>query len=79
MKEKYLGPKEVAELMGISIGTARVRMAEMPGCINVGGGGKNKVLRVPESGIEAWASNRVVVPQRISLKIPRRHTSRKGA
>ena len=82
MKEKYLTPKDVAEIMGISISSARDRMAEMPGCIDVGsGGGKYRTLRVPESGLEAWQSNRVVLIPRSTGKIARRPIGRqrKGA
>lgn len=77
MKERYLTPKDVAERMGISIGAARSRMMEMPGCIDVGsGGGKYRTLRVPESGLEAWQSNRVVMIQRSTGKIARRPIGR---
>lgn len=77
MKERYLSPKDVAERMGISIGAARARMAEMPGCIDVGsGGGKYRTLRVPESGLEAWQSNRVIVIPARSRKLERRPIGR---
>ena len=81
MKEKYLTPKDVAEQMGISVGTARARMLEMPGCINIGSGNRNQILRVPESGLEAWQSNRVVLIPRSTGKIARRPIGRqrKGA
>ncbi len=72
MKERYLSAKEVAENMGISLSAARARMSEMPGCINVGEG-KNRILRVPESGLETWQESRVVRPVMNSGKIARRN------
>lgn len=69
--DKLLNPKQVAGRLGISEQTARVRMAEMPGCINVGSA-VNRILRVPESGLEAWTSNRVVCMSRANMKTPRR-------
>jgi len=71
MKERYLGPKEVAEQLGIAVSTARARMQEMPGCVNVGGK-SSQVLRVPESGLEAWISNRTVMMPRSSCRLARR-------
>ncbi len=76
MKEKYLSPKDVAERMCISISAARARMAEMPGCVNVSGDGKNRILRVPESGLEAWQSNRMIVIPACSRKLARRPIGR---
>ena len=76
MKEKYLRPCEVAEILGISVGTARVKMAEMPGCINVGGGDSHRALRVPESGLEAWRDNRVICMTHSTGKIARRPIGR---
>ena len=71
MKERFLSPKEVAENMGISISAARSRMPEMPGCIDVGEG-KNRILRVPESGLEMWQETRTIITQRSTGKIARR-------
>lgn len=73
-KEKYYSPKEVAEIMGISVGAARVRMLDMPGCSNVGSSKNYMVLRVPESGLEAWQGNRTIQISRNSGKIARRMT-----
>ncbi len=70
-KERYLSPKEVGELLSISAGAARDRMREMPGCVNVGGG-KYEILRVPESALEAWRDNRIIVFARASGKMARR-------
>ena len=69
--ERMLSPKDVAARMNISVSAARARMEEMPGCINVGAG-SSRVLRVPESGLEAWTSNRVVCISRAMKKTPRR-------
>ena len=66
-----LNPQDVAKRMNISVSAARERMEEMPGCIDIGKG-KNRVLRVPESGLEAWTSNRVVCISRAMKKTPRR-------
>ena len=68
--DRMLGPKQVADLLGVSESTARERMADMPGCVNVGSG-KYQILRVPESGLDAWMSNRVVT-LRPARKIARR-------
>ncbi len=73
MKERFLSAKEVAENMGISLSAARARMSEMPGCIDVGEG-KNRILRVPESGLETWQANRAVRVIPNSGKIARRNT-----
>ena len=69
--ERYLSPKEVGQIMGISAAAARVRMREMPGCLNIGSG-KNEILRVPESALETWADNRVIVMARHDGKLARR-------
>ena len=71
MKEPYLSAKDVAERLNISVSAARARMMEMPGCVNVGMG-KTQILRVPESGLEAWRDNRILVIPRSSGKIARR-------
>ena len=57
--------------MGISTGAARIRMREMAGCVNVGSG-KNEILRVPESALETWADNRVIVMVRHDGRLARR-------
>ena len=67
-----LSPQAIAERLDISLQAARARMEEMPGCVDIGGGGRNRMLRVPESGLEAWLSNKVVVMGRSSGKIARR-------
>lgn len=73
--DRMLGPKQVAEVLDISVSTARARMAEMPGCINVGGR-ESQVLRVPESGLEAWISNRMVTIRHSTGKIARRRNGK---
>ena len=75
MKEIMLSPQAIAERLDISLQAARERMEEMPGCVNIGSG-KTRLLRVPESGLEAWLSNRVVVITRSSGKIARRRGGR---
>ena len=70
-RELMLSPQAIAERLDISLQAARDRMAEMPGCVDIGAG-KNRVLRVPESGLEAWTSNRVVCISRAMKKTPRR-------
>ena len=71
-KELMLSPQAISERLDISVQAARERMEEMPGCVDIGGGGKNRMLRVPESGLEAWLSNKVVMISRSSGKIARR-------
>lgn len=73
--ERMLKPKDVAEIMGISLTAARKRMLEMPGCVNIGAG-KSLILRVPESGLEAWKDNRIVVIQKFDGHIARRPIGR---
>ena len=70
--ELMLSPQAIAERLDISLQAARARMEEMPGCVDIGGGGRNRMLRVPESGLDAWLSNKVVVMGRSSGKIARR-------
>lgn len=69
--ERMLNPKQVAELLCVSESTARARMEEMPGCIDIGNG-KSQILRVPESGLDAWMSNRVVTLRPAASRIARR-------
>ena len=76
MREKYLKPKDVAEILSISTSAARVIMPNIPGCINVGSGENNRCLRVPESGLEAWRSNKVICIQHSDGKIARRKIGR---
>ena len=70
--ERMLSPQMISEQLDISVQAARDRMEEMPGCVDIGGGGKNRMLRVPESGLEAWLSNKVIVISRSSGKLRRR-------
>lgn len=70
-RELMLSPQAIAERLDISLQAARDRMAEMPGCVDIGAG-KNRVLRVPESGLDAWLSNKVVVIGRSTGKLARR-------
>ena len=68
---KILKPKDIAEMLSISEATARVRMREMPGCVNIGTN-RNEILRVPESGFQDWLSNRVVALRPCNGKLARR-------
>lgn len=54
--ERWYRVPDVAELMGCSYDTARERMAEMPGVINVGSK-KRRQLMVPQYGLEDWLRN----------------------
>jgi len=69
--KKMLSPKDVAERMNISVSAARTRMREMPGCVNIGAG-NSQILRVPESGLDAWISNRMIVIPRSNNRTLRR-------
>ena len=55
MEQLYSVPA-VAKMMGCSNDTARMRMKEMPGVMNVGSV-RRQQLMVPESGIRAWVAN----------------------
>lgn len=48
--------KTVSLMMGCCYDTARERMAEMPGCVNVGTERRRQLL-VPLSGLREWLSN----------------------
>ena len=71
--EHILRVKDVAEILGCSCDTARARMAEMPGVINVGSRHRRQLM-VPEGGLEDWLRNhRVEKRQEIqqAIRIPR--------
>lgn len=55
--------KAVSELMGCSYDTARMRMQEMAGVINVGSE-KRRQLMVPEEGLRDWLHNHRM-PERV--------------
>lgn len=55
MEQLYSVPA-VAGMMGCSYDTARMRMKEMPGVMNVGTE-RRQQLMVPESGIRDWLQN----------------------
>lgn len=75
MKKAMLSPQAIAELLDISVAAARERMEDMPGCVDIGNG-KSRVLRVPEEGLEAYLSNRVIMITRTSGKIARRRSGK---
>lgn len=54
--ERWYRVPDVAELMGCSYDTARMRMSGMPGVINVGSK-KRRQLMVPADGLEDWLRN----------------------
>ena len=54
--EALLRVKDVAGLMGCSYDTARSRMKDMPGVMNVGSE-KRRQLVVPERGMIDWMAN----------------------
>ena len=58
--------KKVSELMDCSYDTARARMKQMPGVINVGSA-KRRQLMVPEYGLEDWLRNHRVMTVRVEL------------
>ena len=62
MEQLYSVPA-VASMMGCSYDTARMRMKEMPGVINVGTA-RRQQLMVPESGIRDWLQNHRM-PERV--------------
>lgn len=62
--DKWYRVRDVAEVMNCSEDTARARMGEMPGVVNVGSE-KRRQLMVPEYGIEDWMRNhRITTPLR---------------
>ena len=51
--ERCLTPAEIAKLLGVSIDVARRTFAKVPGTIVIGGG-RRRMLRVPEGVFAAW-------------------------
>ena len=74
--DKWYKVKEVAEVMGCSEDTARSRMKEMPGVINVGSE-KRQQLMVPESGMEDWLRNHRI-STRMEIVMPKYGMDRNG-
>ena len=62
--------KDVAQIMGCSEDTARARMKEMNGVINVGSE-KRRQLMVPETDLEDWFRNHRVIT-RVEIQIPKK-------
>lgn len=54
--EKWYRVKDVSGILGCNKDTARARMQEMEGVINVGSQ-KRRQLMVPEYGLEDWLRN----------------------
>ena len=54
--EQMYTVSRIAGLLGCSTDTARARMKEMPGVMNVGSA-KRRQLMVPESGLQDWLRN----------------------
>ena len=65
--ERWYKVSDVSGLMGCSYDTARARMKEMPGVINVGTQ-KRQQLMVPEFGLEDWLRNHRVT--RVTIELP---------
>ena len=74
--ERWYKVKDVAELMGCSDDTARARMKEMRGVVNVGSE-KRRQLMVPEDSIEDWFRNHRV-STKIEIMIPDFRINRSG-
>ena len=74
--EKWYRPKEVAEILKCEVDTARARMKEMPGVINVGSE-KRQQLMVPESSVEDWLRNHRITT-RIEFVMPEYRMNRSG-
>ena len=64
--DNWYSVKKVSELMDCSADTARMRMKEMPGVINVGTA-KRRQLMVPEYGLEDWLRNHRMTTVRIEV------------
>lgn len=64
--DNWYSVKKVSELMDCSPDTARARMKEMPGVINVGSA-KRRQLMVPEYGLEDWLRNHRITTVRIEM------------
>ena len=74
--DKWYRVKEVAEVMGCGEDTARARMKEMPGVINVGSE-RRQQLMVPEYGLEDWFRNHRI-STRVEIAMPKFNMSRSG-
>lgn len=64
--DNWYSVKKVAQLMDCSDDTARNRMKDMPGVINVGSA-KRRQLMVPEYGLEDWLRNHRMTTVRIEV------------
>ena len=68
--EQWYKTADVAGIMGCSYDTARARMQEMPGVINVGSQ-KRRQLMVPETDLEDWFRNHRVIT-RVEIQLPKK-------
>ena len=59
--EQMYSVQSVASIMDCEVDTARLRMKEMPNCVNVGTE-RRRILLVPESDIEDWFRNHRLTP-----------------
>ena len=64
--ERWYNVKETAEVMRCGVDTARARMKQMPGVINVGSATRRQLM-VPEYGLEDWLRNHRVTTVRVEL------------
>ena len=73
--DRWFKVADVAETMGCSYDTARARMKEMPGVINVGSA-KRQQLMVPEYGLEDWLMNHRMAT--VTIRLPEMRLRRDG-
>ena len=64
--DNWYSVKRVSELMDCSYDTARARMKQMPGVINVGSATRRQLM-VPEYGLEDWLRNHRVTTVRVEM------------
>ena len=67
--EQMYSVQSVANILDCEVDTARMRMKEMPNCVNVGTE-RRRILLVPESDIENWLANhRITTTKPVMPKI----------
>lgn len=67
--ENLLRVKDISVLMGCSYDTARARMKDMPGVVNVGTE-KRQQLMVPLAGLKDWLANHRMEARQLPVFIP---------
>lgn len=67
--ENLLRVKDISMMMGCSYDTARARMKEMPGVMNVGTE-KRRQLMVPLAGLRDWMANHRMEVKQLPAFIP---------